>query len=271
MQVTTRRMMVNGIGLNVVIAGQGPPVMLVHGFPDCHDVWRHQIPALVEAGYQVIAPDTRGCGDSDAPPGSRNYRIELLAGDLLAILDQLGIDKVRLVGHDWGAAIAWHLSAHHPERVDRYMALSVGHPAAYVRAPLEQKLKGWYVLFIQLRGIAEWVMRLRDWLPFRAFVGYDEESPRSIARLSRPGRLTAGFNYYRANVGLAFTRDWPPVRVPVMGVFGSRDRFLTESQMVESRRYVEAAWRYERIEGANHWLQLTEPARVNARMLDYMR
>lgn len=271
MQVTTRRMTVNGIGLNVVIAGQGPPVMLVHGFPDCHDVWRHQISALVAAGYQVIAPDTRGCGDSDAPSGSRNYRIDLLVGDLLAILDQLGIAKVRLAGHDWGAAIAWRLCAHHPERVDRYMALSVGHPAAYVSASLEQKLKGWYVVFIQLRGIAEWVARLRNWRPFRAFLAFDDEAPRCIERLSRPGRLTAGFNYYRANIGLFFNRDWPPVRVPVMGVYGTGDRYLAESQMVESRRYVEAAWRYERVEGANHWLQLTAPERVNALMLEYMR
>jgi pimeloyl-ACP methyl ester carboxylesterase len=151
------------------------------------------------------------------------------------------------------------------------MALSVGHPASYASGSLEQKRKGWYVLVIQLRGIAEWVARLANWRLFRAFIGYDEESARCVARLARPGRLTAGFNYYRANVGLAFTRDWPPVRVPVMGVIGTLDRFLTESQMVESRRYVEAAWRYERIEGANHWLQLTEPARVNALMLDYMR
>ena len=271
MQVTTRRMTVNGIGLNVVIAGQGPPVMLVHGFPDCHDVWRHQISALVAAGHQVIAPDTRGCGESDAPSGSRNYRIDLLVGDLLAILDQLGIARVRLAGHDWGAAIAWRLCAHHPERVDRYMALSVGHPAAYVSASLEQKLKGWYVIFIQLRGIAEWVARLGNWRPFRAFVAFDDEAPRCIERLSRPGRLTAGFNYYRANVGLFFNRDWPPVRVPVMGVYGTEDRYLAESQMVESRRYVEAAWRYERVEGANHWLQLTAPERVNALMLEYMR
>jgi pimeloyl-ACP methyl ester carboxylesterase len=264
-------MMVNGIGLNVVIAGQGPAVMLVHGFPDCHDVWRHQIPALIAAGYQVIAPDTRGCGDSDAPPGSHNYTIDLLVGDLLAILDQLGIARVRLAAHDWGAVIAWHLCIRHPERVDRYMTLSVGHPAAYANAPLEQKLKGWYVIFIQLRGIAEWIARLGSWRPFRWLAGYDEEAPRWIERLSRPGRLTAALNYYRANFGMLFTRSWPPVRVPVMGVYGTADRYLSESQMVASRRYVEASWRYERVEGANHWVQLTAPERVNALMLEFMR
>jgi len=145
----------NGVDLRVVAAGEGPDVLLVHGFPDDHSVWRHQIPALVAAGYRVIAPDTRGCGDSAAPLGRRHYTLDLLVGDLLALLDALGIEKVRLVGHDWGAIIAWQLAIRHPERVDRYLALSVGHPTAYARGPLEQKLKGWYVLFFLLPRLPE--------------------------------------------------------------------------------------------------------------------
>jgi pimeloyl-ACP methyl ester carboxylesterase len=125
------------------------PVLLVHGFPDCHEIWRHQIPALVAAGYRVIVPDMRGCGDSDAPLGSHNYRVDLLVSDLAVLLYVLRIDTVRLVGHDWGAVIAWQFCFRHPSRVDRYMALLVGHPSAYAGAPLEQKLKGWYVLFMQ--------------------------------------------------------------------------------------------------------------------------
>jgi len=262
---------VNGVELNVVIDGEGPPVLLVHGFPDDHTVWRKQIPALVAAGYKVIAPDTRGCGDSDAPVGSGHYTIDLLVADLVALLDALHIDKVRLVAHDWGAGIAWTLAMRHPERVERYAALSVGHLSAYARGGLGQKLKGWYILFFQLRGLAEWILRLGDWWLFRAVTRYPDEAPHWIRNLSRPGRLTAAINYYRANIGMIVPRDLPSVPVPVMGVWSSGDAFLSESQMIDSNRYVDAPFRYERIEGANHWLQLAAPDKINALLLDFLR
>ena len=272
MTTSMRRIRVNGVELSVRIEGDGPPVLLVHGFPDCHDVWRRQIPALVAAGFRVVAPDTRGCGDSEAPAGSRNYRGDVIIADLLALLDALDIDKVRLVSHDMGSAICWRLCMQHPERVDRFVTLSVGHPGAYATAPLEQKLKGWYVIFMLLRGFAEWVLRLRDWRAFRALVRYDDEAPLWIAKLSRPGRLTAAVNYYRGNAwGYIVPRRWPSVRVPTLGVWSSGDLFLAESQMVASQRYVDAPWRYERIDGANHWLQLTAPESVNELLLDYLR
>jgi len=262
---------VNGVELNVVIDGEGPPVLLVHGFPDDHTVWRKQIPALVAAGYKVIAPDTRGCGDSDAPVGSGHYTIDLLVADLVALLDALHIDKVRLVAHDWGAGIAWTLAMRHPERVERYAALSVGHLSAYARGGLGQKLKGWYILFFQLRGLAEWILRLGDWWLFRAVTRYPDEAPHWIRNLSRRGRLTAAINYYRANIGMIVPRDLPSVPVPVMGVWSSGDAFLSESQMIDSNRYVVAPFRYERIEGANHWLQLAAPDKINALLLDFLR
>ena len=268
---TARKLRVNGIDLNVVFEGDGPPVLLVHGFPDDHTVWRRQIPALVAAGYMVIAPDTRGCGESDAPAGARHYAMDLLVADLVALLDQLGIAKVRLVAHDWGAAISWTLAMRYPERVDRYAALSVGHLSAYARGPLEQKLKGWYIVFFQLRGLAEWLLRLGDWRMFRAVTRFPEEASQWIAKLSRPGRLTAAINYYRANIGMILPRPLPAVPVPVMGVWSSGDAFLAEAQMVDTKKYVTGAWRYERIEGANHWLQLTAPDRVNALLLDFLR
>src|SRR5512132_1054700 len=135
---------VNGIDVNVVVAGEGPDVLQVHGFPDSHEVWRLQIPALLDAGFRVIAPDTRGCGRSDMPPGVSSYRIEHLVADLVGLLDVLGVEKVRLIGHDWGAVISWHLAIAHPERVDRYVAMSVGHPTAYASGGMVQKLRGYY-------------------------------------------------------------------------------------------------------------------------------
>lgn len=262
---------VNGIRLNVLIAGEGPAVLLVHGFPDCLDVWRRQVPALVAAGYRVIAPDLRGCGQSEAPAGRASYRAEQLVADLAALLDGLGVAKVRLVGHDWGALIGWLFCLAHPGRVDRYVALSVGHPGAYASGSLEQKLKGWYVLFLQLRGLAEWLLRRRDWWLFRTVLAFPAETNAVIERLSRPGRLTAAINYYRANLRLMIRRRWSKLRVPVMGIWSDGDKFLAESQMLASRNWVDAPFRYERIDGANHWLQLTAAERVNALLLDYLR
>ncbi|MGH9207732.1 MAG: alpha/beta fold hydrolase [Acidimicrobiales bacterium] len=271
MEFENTRLQIRDVTLNVVIEGHGPPVLLVHGFPDDHSVWRAQIPALVKGGFQVIAPDMRGCGRSDAPPERAAYHIDQLVGDLVGLLDRLGINTVRLVGHDWGAFICWYLCLRHPERIDRYAALSVGHPAAYARGSIEQKLKGYYVLLLQLRGLAEWALRARDWRLFRSLTGFPTECPHWIANLSRPGRLTAAINYYRANLSLILARNLPPATVPVMGIWSSGDRFLAEAQMRSSAHWVRGPWRYERIEGANHWLQLDAADQVNTLLLDYLR
>lgn len=271
MHYEAKQYSVNGITMNVVVVGEGPPVLLVHGFPDDHRVWRHQIPALVAAGFRVVVPDTRGCGDTDMLPNVVDYRIESLVADLVALLDVLGMATVRLVGHDWGAAICWHLCLHHPERIDRYAALSVGHPNCYARSGIEQKIKGYYVLLIQLRGFAEWLFRLFDWKGMRLMTQFPDGFPEIRRLYSRPGRLTAGFNYYRANLGLVFKSDWPSVTVPVMGVWSDGDIFLSEDQMRRSKTFVDQAFRYERVAGANHWLQLTAPDSVNALLLGYLR
>jgi pimeloyl-ACP methyl ester carboxylesterase len=268
---TTRRIRVNGIDLNVVVEGEGPDVLLVHGFPDDHTVWRHQIPVLVAAGYRVIALDTRGCGESEMPRKVSDYKIEHLVDDLAGLLDALQVDRVRLVAHDWGAVQAWSFAMRHPERVDRYIALSVGHPASYARGGFGQKLKGYYVLLIQLRGIIEFFVKRFDWLPLRAMFRYPEEFPHVKARLSRQGRLTAGMSYYRANIGMILPREYPSVTVPVVGIWSSGDNFLTERQMENSWRYCNAGWRYERVDGANHWLQLTAPERLNALLVNNLR
>lgn len=266
-----QRLCVNGIGLAVWIAGEGEPVLLLHGFPDTHLVWRRQLGALAAAGYRVIAPDLRGCGQSEAPAGVTAYRIAELVSDVGGILDALGIARVKLVAHDWGAVIGWQFCIRHPERVERYAALSVGHPNAYARSGLLQKLRGYYILLFQLRGFAEFLLRAGNWRLFRTFTSFPGEFPHWRAALERPGRLTAAIDYYRANMRLMFRAGWPAVRVPVMGVWSSGDVALVERQMRESGRFVAAPWRYERIDGANHWLQLDAPERLNPLLLDFLR
>ena len=270
MSFRSRRIEVDGLSLNVVDEGAGPAVLLVHGFPDDHTVWRRQIPVLVAAGYRVIAPDTRGCGESGIPARLAGYRIDRLVADLVAVLDTLGIDKVRLVAHDWGAVQGWFFAMKHPERVERYVALSVGHPNAYARGGLAQKLRGYYIAFFQLRGLAEFLLTRFDYALWRLMFGFPSEFEACKARLARPGRLTAGINYYRANLHMILPHEYPPVSVPVVGIWSGGDRFLVERQMTNSGGYCTAGFRYERVDGANHWLQLDAPQKVNPLLLKYL-
>lgn len=271
MSFEQRQLAVNGITLNVIDEGQGPAVLLVHGFPDDHRVWRRQIPALVAAGYRVIAPDLRGCGESEAPAKVSDYRLDRLSADLAALLDALGLDQVQLVGHDWGAVIGWHFAMHDPARVSRYAALSVGHPLMYAKAGIEQKVRGWYVLMFQLRGFAEWLLRARNWRAFRLLTHQPDEAAQWIERLRRPGRLRAALSYYRANLGIILPRRYPPVVMPVMGLWSDGDRFLAEQQMRDSAQLVPNGWRYERVNGAGHWLQIEAPDRVNELLLGFLQ
>jgi pimeloyl-ACP methyl ester carboxylesterase len=269
--INSRRMRVNDVELNVVVQGQGPEVLLVHGFPDDHTVWRNQIPALVEAGYRVIALDTRGCGESEIKPREGDYAMDELVADLVALLDALGIAKVRLVGHDWGALQAWCFAMAHPERVDSYIAMSVGHPAAYASGGVAQKLKAYYLFGIQRRGLIEFLVTRFDWWLFGLVLHHPAEFRHIRARLSRPGRLTAGFNYYRANLCLIRGKAFPRLKVPVVGIWSDGDIFLTEDQMRTSKRYCDAGFRYFRIDGANHWPQLTAPEKLNPLLLQLLR
>jgi pimeloyl-ACP methyl ester carboxylesterase len=160
----------------------------------------------------------------------------------------------------------------HPERVDRYVAVSVGHPTAYAKGPLKQKIKAYYIIFFQIKGLSEWMVTRANWWLWRKMIRYDPEFERWKAELSRPGRLTAAINIYRANLKLRLPPNWPKVRVPVMGVWGDGDVALAEEQMIASEKYVSASWRYERIgDRSGHWLMLSAPDKFNAVLLDYLK
>ena len=153
------RVDVNGVGIEYEVTGRGRPVVLLHGFPDSGRLWRHQVPALAAAGFQVIVPDLRGYGRSGQPEAVEAYSLPLLAGDVMAVLADLSLTRAHLVGHDWGAALAWGLAALAPGSVDHLAVLSVGHPATFRRTP-QQREKSWYMLLFQFPGIAErWLTR----------------------------------------------------------------------------------------------------------------
>ncbi|KAH7517047.1 hypothetical protein FEM48_Zijuj09G0020300 [Ziziphus jujuba var. spinosa] len=134
----------NGINMHIASIGTGPPVLLLHGFPELWYSWRHQLLSLSSLGYRVIAPDLRGFGDSDAPPSPASYTTPYIVGDLVGLLDHLDIDQVFLVGHDWGATIAWHFGLFRPDRIKALINLSVQYRP---RNPAVKFVEGFRALF----------------------------------------------------------------------------------------------------------------------------
>lgn len=271
--MTPQRIPVGELQLNVLDVGQGPAVLLIHGFPDSHRLWRYQVPALLEAGYRVIAPDLRGFGDSDRPASVEAYGIPLSVRDMVMLLDRLEVQRAHVVCHDFGAAVGWVLAATQPTRVERFAALSVGHLNAIRQAGLDQRAMSWYMLLFQFEGLAEELLRQGDWAFLKDWGGHHAEAAQWIADLSRPGALTAALNWYRAN---QHPKRWlqPPVLVPTvaaptLSLWSSGDAYLNEAQVVRTREFVSGPWQYERIEGASHWMQLDRPEAVNRLLVEF--
>jgi pimeloyl-ACP methyl ester carboxylesterase len=266
------RVDVGGVAIQYEVTGQGPPVMLLHGFPDSGRLWRHQVPALAGAGFQVIVPDLRGYGRSDKPEAVEAYSMGLLAADVLAVLADLEIARAHVIGHDWGAALAWGLASLAPGSVDHLAVLSVGHPATFRRTH-QQREKSWYTLLFQFPGVAERWLTDHDWANFRTWA-HHPDADGVIAELEATGSLTPGLNWYRANVP---PESWvapppvlPPVQAPTMGIWSTADIALTETQMTDSAKNVAGPWRYERLDGPGHWMQLDAPDQVNELLLDFL-
>ena len=264
----------NGVKLNVADTGEGAPVMLLHGFPDSHKLWRHQVSALNAHGFRTIAPDLRGFGESDKPEGVEHYALLNVTEDLRLTLDALGIEKTHVVGHDWGAVTAWAFASLYPDRVESLVALSVGHPAALQSVGWEQYARSWYMFMFQFEGVAEKWLSNNDW-EFLRTMGGGGDVDQYVADLARPGALTAALNWYRANIP---PESWispppplPPIDAPTMGVWSSGDIALSEAQMTGSQKYVTGPWRYERIEDVGHWIPVQAPDKLNDLLLDFLR
>ena len=264
---------VNGLEFPVTVYGEGPAVVFLHGFPDSREVWRYQVQAVADAGYRVIVPDQRGFGGASRPDGVEHYDIQALTADIIGIMDQLGIDRARLVGHDFGAGLAWFMAAHIPERFSQLVVMSVGSSGNPGWDTVEQREASWYFDFFNKAGIAETALMANDWDFFKRLTRHSGDQDHFIRDLSRPGALTAALNWYRANTrgwgGLHSGLNYPLIDMPVMGIWSSADPFLKEQQMQESGINVTGPWRYERVEDAGHWFMLEQPAAVNSLLLDF--
>lgn len=269
------------VRLHYKIAGQGRPVMLLHGFPDFWYGWRRQLAPLAEQGCQVVAPDLRGYNLSDKPAEVRSYAIAELVDDVLRLADELWRGQpFALVGHDWGAALGWWIAIHRPERLRRLVIVNVPHPVVFeehLHHP-SQLLKSWYILFFQLPWLPEWALGWRDGVGLTRLLQASSRSGafsaadlvRYRAAWNQPGALTAAVNWYRAVV-----RHRPRVRgnarvlVPALIVWGARDVALGRDMAEPSRAYC-ADGRLVLFEHASHWPHLEEWEAVNDELLRFL-
>ena len=284
--MAARRVDVGEVRLAVTEAGDGEPVLLLHGFPELGRSWRHQIAALAGGGYRAIAPDLRGYGGSDRPPAVEDYAAPKLAGDVVGLIEALGYESVHLVGHDWGGSLAWGLAGRMPERVRSLTILNAPQAAVSARLRREdegQRAKSWYMLLFQFAGVAEAWLSADDWANLRAFVFGTaapgtfppEEQAVLTEALGRDGALTAALNWYRANMPpsawLREPPDPPPISVPTLIIWGEDDSYMDPVLLERSAATVTGPLRVERLPGVSHWVQQEAPDRVNEVMLSFLR
>ena len=276
---------INGVRLHVVLAGpaNGKPLIFLHGFPEFWYGWRGQIDHFVSGGYRVIIPDQRGYNLSDKPAGITNYFIEVLAKDVIGILDDMAISRALVVGHDWGAVVAWHLASQHSERISRAAMLSAPHPRVFMKnliASPVQLRRSWYMLFFQLPLLPEGILRMRNWAllvkvlrntsPPGMFSGPELENYKES--WARDGALRGMLNWYRAALfspsQLALDAERSSVKIPALLIWGKNDQFLSETMARESLQFCDDG-HLEMFETASHWVQHEQPAQVNDLLADF--
>lgn len=296
-EVTHRLVPVNGVELHVAECGEGPLVLLCHGFPELWYSWRHQLPALAAAGYRAVAPDQRGYGGSSRPEPVEDYDIGHLTGDLVGLLDTLGEERAVVVGHDWGAIVTWHLARTAPERLRGVAAMSVPlwprppkPPTVWMRDLFGDRF--FYILHFQTPGVADAqlasdptaflrrflnrasadvfdgnaeVPPLPDWISEAEFAVYE-------AAFRRTG-FTGGLNWYRnidRNWELTAESDGNQIDVPTMFLAGERDPVLSFLPVGPMQAQVSDLRELLLLPGGGHWIQQERPAETNEALLRFL-
>jgi pimeloyl-ACP methyl ester carboxylesterase len=274
---THRDVSANGTRFHVAESGEGPLVLLLHGFPQFWWAWRHQLVALPDAGLRAVAPDLRGYGASDKPP--RGYDAYTLAADVAGLVRALGEEKAILAGHDWGAAIAWTVATLHPEVVDRLVILSTAHPLRHREAafadPRGQLKASAYMLSAQTPWVAERALlrddaqRVAELLDAWGGPGWPTEDDRVVYRqaMQVPGVAHCSLEYYRWWVRSLvrptgyrfFKRLQRPVTAPTLQLHGALDGCVLPRTALGSGRYVEARYEWRLVDGAGHFLPEEAP------------
>lgn len=278
---TASRRQIGGVDLHVVAAGDpaDPLVVLLHGFPDFWYGWREQLPGLVEAGYRVLVPDQRGYNRSDAPTGLDAYRTSVLSRDVAGLIASEGRDRAHVVGHDWGAAVAWDLALRQPAVVDRLGIINVPHPTVLrrtLRSNPRQLARSWYVFAFQLPGVPEWALGRRDGallarlLRESANPGTFSEADLARYRAAwRRGSIRAMVDYYRAAARRPESLPRRHVQAPALVLWGEDDVALVPEMAEESLTYC-VDGDLQTFPAASHWVHLEESDAVTDALVDHL-
>ncbi len=276
----------NGIRFHYVTAGEGPLVLLLHGFPQFWYAWRHQIPALAER-FRVVAPDLRGYNDTEKPPRVGDYHPSILATDIAELVRALGEKKAHVVGHDWGGGVAWSTALDHPDVVDRLAVLNCPHPRVFakaLRSNLSQLRKSWYMLVFQIPLLPEWAILRNDVaIAEEAFRGWsirkdtftDQDLDEFRNAMKKPGAITAGINYYRATfrdfrAARRMMSDERKIAAPTLLIWGENDAALGKELTYGMEPLFSAPFRVAYVPNCSHWVNEEQPGLVNRLLLEFL-
>jgi pimeloyl-ACP methyl ester carboxylesterase len=271
MQITAR-----GLTFEVSVAGPeaGASVVLLHGFPQHSGEWDGVAPILHDAGLRTVAVDQRGYSPGARPPAVADYRIAECALDVVSIVDKLGLDRVHLVGHDWGAAVAWYVAIKHAERLRTLTAISVPHPLAMARAygaDPDQRERSRYIHLFRRAGRAEEVMLADDARRLRGMFAdsgmSESEIDRFVAPMRAPGALTSALNWYRA-MRMRHLIGLDAVTVPTTMVWSDNDLAIGPTAVRLCAKYVAADYRFVVLPGITHWVPDQAPDAVAAAIIE---
>ncbi len=283
--IIQRRIEAGGLSFMADEAGEGDDVaLLLHGFPESRFSWRHQIPMLADLGWRVIAPDLRGYGESSRPVGRRNYRLDLLVEDAALLFEAVGARRRLLVGHDWGAMIAWCFAMRRRLPLEALVIMNVPHPAVFervMRTSWRQRLRSWYVGFFQIPGLPEAMLTARRAQAvadaFTRMAVDKRRFPPEVTDVYRanaliPGAMTAMVDYYRANRDLLgrYAGASPLIEIPTLMVWGEDDDAIG-LEATEGYETLVRDLTLERLPGVSHWVQQEAPERVNLVLADWLR
>ncbi len=259
-----------------------PLVLLLHGFPECWYAWRHQLPALAEH-FRVVAPDLRGYNLSEKPSDISAYRLEYLVEDVLALADHYKAEQFYLVGHDWGAMVAWATALLHPERVAKLAVLQIPHPRLFLENMKGAQLQAsWYIAAFQVPILPELMMSLDNYRFVEQGFLHPSTKPGTISKAdvqifkeacAQPGALTGEINYYRANLGLnnQLQKYKDPVKVPTLFIYGEKDFAVLPETVKDLNKYVDSTYQEVRLPDCGHWVQQEAPETVNQALIAFLR
>jgi len=277
--ITTTQIEVGDFTFDLRTAGpaDGEVVLLLHGFPQTSYEWRHQLRALGDAGFRAVAPDQRGYSPGARPARVEDYALPLLVGDVIGLADAIGADRFHVVGHDWGAAVAWGVAIAARDRVITANPVSVPHPDAFARVlndpdSCQVAASSYFDVFVQ--PDSEDAFLANDHALLRGvFAGIDAEAVEEYVRvLGTKPALGAALNWYRANVADRNLRGGAigPVQVPTMFTWSDGDTALCIDGAVLTGEYVEGPYRFEVLEGVSHWIPDLAPEAMSSLLVDHL-